>query len=73
MKVSSIKINLTIRFEFQDNSMRGITLYLGALRSFVISGDLQDFSRSANRMGESTSVINAQLKKFEEQVGVSLL
>lgn len=53
--------------------MRPITFDLEVLRSFVAGVDLGSFGRAADRLGRSTSAVSAQLKKLEEQAGVTLL
>lgn len=53
--------------------MRFTNLDMDALRSFVTGMELGSFARAADRLGRSTSAISAQLKKLEEQAGVSLV
>ncbi len=53
--------------------MRVTNLDMDALRSFVTGMELGSFARAADRLGRSTSAISAQLKKLEEQAGVSLV
>jgi DNA-binding transcriptional LysR family regulator len=53
--------------------MRFTNLDMDALRSFAIGMELGSFARAAERLGRSTSAVSAQLKKLEEQTGVSLV
>jgi DNA-binding transcriptional LysR family regulator len=53
--------------------MRLTNLDMDALRSFVTGIDAGSFAGAAERLGRSTSAVSAQLKKLEEQAGVSLL
>ncbi len=53
--------------------MRFTNLDMDALRSFVIGMELGSFARAADHLGRSTSAISAQLKKLEDQAGVSLV
>ncbi len=53
--------------------MRPTNLDLDALRSFAVGFETGSFARAAERLGRSTSAVSAQLKKLEEQAGVSLL
>jgi DNA-binding transcriptional LysR family regulator len=53
--------------------MRLTNLDMDALRSFVTGMEAGSFARAADRLGRSTSAVSAQLKKLEEQAGVTLL
>lgn len=53
--------------------MRPTTMDFDALRSFVVGVELGSFTRAADRLGRSTSAVSAQLKKLEQQAGVSLM
>ena len=53
--------------------MRLTNLDMDALRSFVAGMDAGSFARAAERLGRSTSAVSAQLKKLEEQAGVTLV
>ncbi len=48
-------------------------LDIDILRSLVTGVDLGSFARAADRLGRSQSAISLQLRKLEEQLGVSLL
>lgn len=53
--------------------MRLTNLDMDALRSFVAGMEMGSFARAADRLGRSTSAVSAQLKKLEEQAGVTLV
>lgn len=53
--------------------MRLTNLDMDALRSFAAGMEAGSFARAADRLGRSTSAVSAQLKKLEEQAGVTLL
>ncbi|WP_332304392.1 LysR substrate-binding domain-containing protein [Rhizobium sp. GR12] len=53
--------------------MRVTNLDMDALRSFAAGMEAGSFARAADRLGRSTSAISAQLKKLEEQAGVTLV
>ena len=53
--------------------MRVTNLDTDTLRSFVTGMEAASFARAADRLGRSTSALSAQLKKLEEQAGVTLL
>ena len=53
--------------------MRRISFDPNVLRSFVTGVELGSFARAADRLGRSTSAVNAQLKKLEDQAGTPLL
>lgn len=53
--------------------MRLTNLDMDALRSLVTGMDSGSFARAADRLGRSTSAVSAQLKKLEEQAGVTIM
>lgn len=53
--------------------MRLTNLDMDALRSFAAGMEAGSFARAADRLGRSTSAVSAQLKKLEEQAGVTLM
>ncbi|OBZ97246.1 LysR family transcriptional regulator [Pararhizobium polonicum] len=53
--------------------MRLTNLDMDALRSFAIGMEAGSFAQAADRLGRSTSAVSAQLKKLEEQAGVTLV
>ncbi|MBP1856871.1 LysR substrate-binding domain-containing protein [Rhizobium herbae] len=53
--------------------MRLTNLDMDALRSFAAGMEAGSFARAADRLGRSTSAVSAQLKKLEEQAGVTLV
>lgn len=48
------------------------TLDLDVLRSFTVGMDLGSFAKAADRLGRSTSAVSAQIKKLEDQSGVTI-
>ncbi|WNJ88377.1 LysR substrate-binding domain-containing protein [Bosea sp. 685] len=53
--------------------MRLTNLDMDALRSFSVGMEAGSFAQAAARLGRSTSAVSAQLKKLEEQAGVTLV
>jgi DNA-binding transcriptional LysR family regulator len=53
--------------------MRNVNFDLDALRTFATGLELGSFAKAADRVGRSASAVSAQLKKLEEQAGVTLL
>ncbi|QDZ27238.1 LysR substrate-binding domain-containing protein [Noviherbaspirillum sp. UKPF54] len=53
--------------------MRRVNFDLDALRSFAVGMELGSFAKAADRLARSTSAVSAQLKKLEDQAGVTLL
>ncbi|MDW6002657.1 LysR substrate-binding domain-containing protein [Vibrio mangrovi] len=49
------------------------TLDLQALRTFVLGMELNNFALAAKRLHRSTSAVSAQLKKLEDQSGLTLV
>lgn len=52
---------------------RNVNLDLDLIRTFVTVVEAQNFTRAGQRLGRSQSAVSLQIRRLEEQVGVTLL